>query len=119
MKISSFKELIVWQKGMLLVENIYEITKNLPKDEQYVLGSQMRRAAISIPSNISEGFKRGSTKDYLHFLTIAFGSSAELETQLLLTQKLYPEQTSQNIVSALQLCEEVQKMISTITNKLK
>jgi four helix bundle protein len=119
MKISSFKELIVWQKGMDLVKTVYSITKELPKDELFVLGNQMRRSAVSIPSNIAEGFKRGSTKDYLHFLTIAFGSSAELETQLLLVKELYTDTSSENVSNALQLCEEIQKMISGITNKLK
>ncbi|MBU0649323.1 four helix bundle protein [Patescibacteria group bacterium] len=81
-KIQSYKNLIVWQKAMDLVDEVYKLTKRFPKSEFYVLTPQMRRSAISIPSNIAEGSRRGSRKHYIQFLMIAFGSGAELETQI-------------------------------------
>ncbi len=82
------KDLIVWQKSMLLVIEVYKLILFLPKEETYGLSDQMRRAAVSIPSNISEGNSRESKKEFLHFLSIAQGSNAELETQLLICQQL-------------------------------
>lgn len=73
---------------MNIAEMIYELTKNFPKDEMYGIVSQMRRAAVSVPSNIAEGFGRRSEEDYKHFYKIAYGSSLELETQLILSKKL-------------------------------
>lgn len=87
-KIKTFKDLKVWQKGMELVKEIYNITGTFPKDEQYGLTSQMRRAAISIPSNIAEGFRRRYAKEHKQFLSIALGSAAELETQVLIAKDL-------------------------------
>lgn len=78
--INSYKDLIVWQKSFDLVRQIYQLTDNFPKMEIYGLTSQMRRAAISIPSNIAEGFVRKHTKEFSQFVSIAFGSGAELET---------------------------------------
>jgi len=86
--IKHFKELKVWQKGIEIVKDIYEITKLFPKEEMYGLTSQMRRSAISIPSNIAEGFKRYHTKEYKQFLYIALGSIAELETQIVITKEV-------------------------------
>ncbi len=86
--IHSHKELTVWQKSMEFVTLIYQITRKFPKEEMYGLTSQIRRAAISIPSNIAEGRCRSSKKDYLQFLRIANGSSAELETQLTIAKEL-------------------------------
>ena len=82
------KELLVWQKSMLLVEEVYRLVKMLPKEETYALSDQMRRAAISIPSNIAEGNARNSPKEFQQFLYISLGSAAELETQLLICQRL-------------------------------
>ncbi len=114
MPITSFKDLIVWKKAMLLAEQSYKISAELPKTEMFGLVSQIKRSAISIPSNIAEGHKRGR-KDYIRFLKVAYGSSAELETQLLLSQKLFPTiDTSKTI----DLVIEAEKMISTIINKL-
>ena len=76
----SFRELIVWQQSLDLVELVYRTTEDLPKSEDYGLKSQMRRAAVSIPSNIAEGSGRGTTKDYKGFLRVAKGSARELET---------------------------------------
>ena len=80
--IHSYKNLLVWQRSMDLVVAIYGLTKKFPKEEIYGLTSQMRRASVSIPSNIAEGRFRGTRKDYLQFLRIAYSSGAELETQM-------------------------------------
>lgn len=100
---------------MLLAEKVYDLTKKLPPEELYGLSSQLRRSAISIPSNIAEGQKRG-TKDFARFLIISYGSSAELETQILLAQKIYPDI---KIEDCLSLTIEVQKMLSVLISKVK
>ena len=82
------KNLVVWQKSMELVENIYQLTTRYPKSETYGLVSQMRRCAVSIPSNIAEGYGRGSNADLVHFLYFALGSSNELETQIIISRTL-------------------------------
>ena len=87
--VSSFKALIVWQKSMIVVVRCYNITKQFPKHELFVLGDQMRRSAVSIPSNIAEGSKRHNTKEFYHFCGISQGSAAELETQLILVKSLH------------------------------
>lgn len=87
-KIKTFKDLNVWQKGMDLVSEIYKVTKSFPKDEQYGLSAQMRRSSISIPSNIAEGFRRRYAKEHKQFLSIALGSAAELETQVIISKNL-------------------------------
>src|SRR5687768_3204816 len=84
----SYRDLVAWQKGMELVEGIYAATRYWPKEELYGLTSQIRRAAISIPSNIAEGQGRSSTKYFLHHLHIAYGSLLEAETQIILAGKL-------------------------------
>jgi len=117
MKVVSYKDLTVWQKSMDLVEEVYEITKRLPKEERYSLISQMQRAAVSIPSNIAEGKMRGTRKDYAHFLRIAFGSGAELETQIELVQRIYDIQ-GEDVNKAKGLLEEVMKMLNVMIQKL-
>ncbi len=87
-KIQSFKDLKIWQKAIEIVKDIYKLTDKFSNKELYGLTSQMRRAAISLPSNIAEGFKRYYNKEYAQFLHITLGSSAELETQLLISQEL-------------------------------
>ena len=84
MKIKSYKELIAYQKGYELAKEVYQTTRNFPKEELYSLTIQLRRSAVSVPSNIAEGYMRGS-KEYIQFLKIALGSCAELETQLSLS----------------------------------
>jgi four helix bundle protein len=84
----NYEKLTVWQKGMELAELIYNATKKFPKDETYGIVSQMRRAAVSIPSNIAEGSRRGTENYFKQFLQIAFGSAAELETQIKLSKRL-------------------------------
>jgi len=88
MKVESYEDLIVWQRAMDLVVAAYEITEEYPKAELYGLTSQIRRSAVSIPSNIAEGRRRGSRKDFRQFLIIAFGSGAELETQMKIAKRL-------------------------------
>jgi len=100
MKTKSFKDLIVWQKSYQLVLEVYRATKKFPKVEIYSLVSQMRRAVISIPSNISEGYGRQHKLEYRHFLSIAYSSLCELETQVLLSkdlQYIIEEQDYRNI----------------------
>jgi len=88
MAIKSFRDLETWQTAMDLVAEIYRVTKIFPKDELYSLTSQFRRAAVSVPSNVAEGQGRDSTKEFLHHLSIAHGSLCEVETQLLIAQRL-------------------------------
>ncbi|MEX2340991.1 MAG: four helix bundle protein [Candidatus Paceibacterota bacterium] len=85
---NSHQELIVWQKAMTIVEKVYEVTNKFSDAEKFNLTSQMRRSAVSIPSNISEGHDRKTNGEFGHFLRIAYGSSAELETQILLSNRL-------------------------------
>ena len=87
MKVKDYKDLKVWQKGIEIVDKIYSITHSFPKDELYGLVSQMRRAVISIPSNVAEGFVRHHSKEYKQFLYISLGSCAELDTQLIITNR--------------------------------
>ena len=117
MKVHSYQNLIVWQKAMNLVVAIYKLTDKFPKSEIYGLTSQMRRAAISIPSNIAEGRRRGHKKEFLHFLLNAYGSGAELETQLAIAKRI-PKLKDLECDRTESLLEEVMKMLNTITNKL-
>ena len=114
MAIDSYRKLIVWQKSFQLVKDIYLLTKDLPKDEQFGLVSQMRRCAISIPSNIAEGQQRNNAKEYRQFLGVARGSAAELSTQLLLVQELYGKEVSM----LLEDIESIQKMLYSLLQKL-
>ena len=83
-----YQDLEVWKKSIELVKSIYILTHNFPEDEKYGLTSQIRRAVVSIPSNIAEGSARTTTKDFSHFLAISLGSVAELETQLIIWKNL-------------------------------
>lgn len=87
-KIKNYKELGVWQKAIDLVTEIYELSKVFPQPEKYGLAAQIQRAAISVPANIAEGWSRGSTKEYIQYLKISRGSLAELETHLIIAQRL-------------------------------
>lgn len=112
-----YKDLLVWQKAMDLVEIVYKIVRWLPKEEQYGLSDQMRRAAVSIPSNIAEGQQRYSDKDFKYFLSIARGSGAELETQILVCERL--GYLSKDLISEpLRLCGEINRMLSGLMIKL-
>lgn len=114
--IKVFKDLIVWQKSIDLVQAVYELTNNFPANEIYCLSSQMKRVAISIPSNIAEGSKRSSSVEYIRYLVIANSSVAELETQIVIARRLYPNNKYNNAES---LLIEIQKMLSTVIVKLK
>jgi four helix bundle protein len=83
-----YKDLIVWQKSIDLVAEVYKLTKKFPREELFILTAQIKRCAVSIPSNIAEGSKRSTKKDYRHFLLTALGSGAELETQIIIAKKL-------------------------------
>jgi len=107
------KELIVWQKSITLVKLVYQQTGSFPSDERFGLTNQMRRCSVSIPSNIAEGFGRGSDKELTQFLRISLGSSSELDTQLILPKELhYMDEKRYNELSALN--EEVAKMLSSL-----
>ncbi|MBN1493560.1 MAG: four helix bundle protein [Candidatus Omnitrophica bacterium] len=87
-KIQTYQDLIVWQEGMVLAKFVYEVCSNYPDEEKYGIVIQMKRAAVSIPSNIAEGFRRSHKKEFKQFLSIARGSLAELETQVMLSYNL-------------------------------
>ncbi len=118
MEIQSYKDLIAWQKAMELVVAIYELTELFPKSETYGLTAQMRRCAVSIPSNIAEGRRRGTRKDYRQFLLIAYGSGSELETQIEITKRLSLGQHF-DFKKVDTLLDEVMRMLNKMTNGLK
>ncbi|MGB2841873.1 MAG: four helix bundle protein [Halobacteriota archaeon] len=113
----SFKELKVWQKGIELVEMVYKSTATFPEEEKYGLSAQMRRAAVSIPSNIAEGHLRKTAKDFKQFIAIARGSCAELETQIIISYKLgfIQEDNFSNLSSKI---DELSKMLSSFYSKI-
>lgn len=116
--IHSYRELIVWQKSMDLVLEVYDLTSKYPKEELYGLVSQSRRCAVSIPSNIAEGRRRGSRKDFRQFLIIAYSSGAELETLLELARRLQFVKIEE-FKKAEDLLVEVMKMLNKMTYNLK
>ena len=109
----SFRDLLDWQRGIGLTEMIYRSTQDFPKHETYGLSSQVRRAAASIPSNIAEGHSRDSTKEYLHHLSYAMGSLAEVETLLVIASRLNYF-TVPALNSALRECDEIGRMVRAI-----
>ena len=116
-KILDYKDLIVWQKSMNLAEQIYSLSTNFPKTEIYGMMSQIRRAAISIPSNIAEGNGRYSDKEFLRFLSIANGSLKEIETQLHLSIRL--KFVSENDVQAIfKMCDDVARLLNGLRKKI-
>lgn len=118
MIIHTYKDLIVWQRAMEVVVAIYELTEQFPKSELYGLSSQMRRAAVSIPSNIAEGRRRGGQKEFRHFLLIAYSSGAELETQIEIAKRLpFGKNLFYSKVDSLLI--EVMKMLNTILGGLR
>ena len=118
MEKSSYQGLFVWQKAMELTAIIYQLVKKLPKEELFSLSDQMRRAVVSIASNIAEGHERKSIKEFIHFLTISRGSKAELETQLLICVKVgYLNETE--ILETMSLSAEIGKMLTSLINKLE
>ncbi|MBN1905585.1 MAG: four helix bundle protein [Deltaproteobacteria bacterium] len=117
MEVKSYQDLIVWQKAMDLVEIVYQATKKFPKEELYGLTNQIRRAAVSIPSNIAEGHARNSTAEFRNFLSIAQGSKAEVETQILIAQRLQYIALKQT-QEMLSLLKEISKMLGALRSRL-
>ncbi len=115
--INSYRDLLVWQKSMQLVTQVYQSTQLLPKEELYGLTAQIRRCAVSVPGNIAEGYGRNSTNDYLHFLQIACGSLYELQTQLELCLNLafFSKDHFENIYNQTQ---EIEKMLVSLVKKV-
>lgn len=111
MKGNSYRDLFVWQKSMELTKQVYMITKDFPKDEIYGLTSQIRRCAVSIPSNIAEGRGRNSDKEFIRFLQISLGSLYELQTQLDLALSF---NYITNIENILDLSSEIEKMLNKL-----
>src|ERR1041385_7176119 len=118
MKLKSFRALRVWQAAMDLVEHIYRLTQNFPKSELYGLTSQLQRAAVSVPSNIAEGHTREHSKEYLHHLSIAQASLAELETQLEIATRLKylsPESLQQTLAQVTALGRQLYALRNALT----
>jgi four helix bundle protein len=114
----TFRELIVWQKSMNFVTEVYKASKQFPKDENFGLISQIRRSAVSIPSNISEGYGREGLNDYLRFLNIAMASLFELQTQIEIAFNL--EYINKEIFGSLyELSREIERMLSSFIRSLK
>lgn len=117
-EINTYRDLLVWQKSMRLVKQIYRVSKEFPKEEVYGLTSQMRRAAVSIPSNVAEGHGRHQTKDFVRFLRMALGSLFELQTQLEISHDLrYVQDQQRHELDA--LTQELERMLSSLIRKLK
>lgn len=112
----SYKNLTAWQKGIELVAEIYKLADQLPKIEHYILVSQMLRAAISVPSNIAEGYRRNHRLGYVQFLSISLGSAAELETQLIIAKNKYHNFKYEK---AEKLLDEIQRLLYVTIKKLK
>ena len=120
LKARSYKDLLVWQKGMAWAKGIYGITKPFPHEEKFGLVSQMRRAAVLIPSNIAEGQARHTTKEFIQFISHAEGSVAELETQLMLADELgycVPSQVEQ-VEEAFRLISDLRNMLNALRRTL-
>lgn len=117
-KAEGYRDLLVWQKSMRLTKEVYAITRTLPREEQFVMVTQMRRAAISIPSNIAEGQARHTTREFVQFISHAEGSLAELDTQLRLAVLLgYTAETTVGSTSA--LLAELKKMLNALRRRLQ
>ena len=118
MRIQHYQDLIAWQKAMLLVEKVYEISRSFPADERFGLTNQIRRAAVSVPSNIAEGQGRGRTADFSRFLRMANSSRQEVETQLLIAVRL-GYITAETASSTMELAAEVGRIISGLARSIE
>lgn len=116
-QVESYQDLVVWQKSMDLVVAAYQLVAALPSNERYELGAQIRRAAVSIPANIAEGFGRWHSKEFVHFLLIANGSLKELETHLLIAKRL-DFFNSEQLNSPMALAQEIGRMLAALRKKL-
>ncbi|HHT9107808.1 MAG TPA: four helix bundle protein [Candidatus Wunengus sp. YC63] len=117
MTMRNYRDLVVWQKSMALVTKVYSITRLLPKEEFYGLVSQIRRSAVSIPSNIAEGYGRYSTNDYIRFLQIAIGSLYELQTQLEICLNL-GYLSKEHFEKIYEQSREIERMLSSLIKKV-
>ena len=116
--IKSYKDLLIWQKGFQIVISTYKLTKNFPQEELYALTSQIKRASVSIPSNIAEGYGRNTDKSFSHFIDISRGSLYELETQLLIAKELEFIQDLDMFNHVISLINEESKMINAFYNSI-
>ncbi len=115
--IKSYRDLDAWQEAMLLAEQVYMVAKRLPADERFALTQQLRRAAVSVPSNIAEGHARGATRDFARFVAIARGSVAELETQLQLAVRV-GLLDAQDIKQAMRSCDKLGRILRGLRKSL-
>jgi four helix bundle protein len=118
MIIRNYRDLVAWQRAMDLVAEVYRVTQSFPKDEVYALTAQMRRAAVSVPSNIAEGQGRGNPKELVHFSRIAHGSLCELETQLLIAERLSymaPDKTGALLRQTIEVGRLLNGLIKSLT----
>ena len=116
-KLKNYKDLKVWQKGIEIADKIYSVTEKFPKSELYSLTSQMRKASISIPSNIAEGFARNHSKEYKQFLYVSLGSCAELDTQLIIANRR-KYLTKKELEEIAEDINHESRMLSSLINKL-
>lgn len=117
--ISSYKDLLIWKKGIVLAVKVYQLTKAFPPEELYALTSQIKRASVSIPSNIAEGYRRNTDKSFSHFIDISRGSLCELETQLIIAKELGFIVNFELYNEILELIIEESKMINAFSKSLK
>ena len=117
--IKSYKDLLIWQKGIKIVTLIYQLVKPFPNEELYSLSNQLKRASVSIPSNITEGYGRNTDKSFSHFLDIARGSLFEIETQLIIAKELGFISNEELFQELLLQIEEESKMINAFSKTLK
>ena len=117
--VKSYKDLLIWQKGLEIVSNVYKLVEDFPKNELYALTSQIKTASISIPSNIAEGYGRSSTQSYISFINISRGSLFELETQLIIANELKFVKNQDLYNTIIEQILEESKMINSFINKLE
>jgi four helix bundle protein len=113
---SDYKNLEVWEKSISLVLEAYAITNNFPKEERYALADQIRRASVSIPSNIAEGASRNTRKEFIQFIYIALGSASELEIQIIIAEKLGYIKNKESLLSEITV---IRKMLNALISSLK
>jgi len=113
----SYKDLVVWEKGISLAKMIYQLTATFPSEEKFGLVSQMRRASVSIPSNIAEGQARHTTGEFIQFISHAEGSAAELETQIILAVELGFSEKG-DVIPAYELVDEIRRMLNALRRKI-
>jgi four helix bundle protein len=118
-EIKSYKDLLIWKKGITIVKLIYQLVKTFPQEEMYALSSQLKRASVSIPSNIAEGYGRNTDKSFSHFLDITRGSLFEIETQLIIAKELGFITNLELFQELLNQIEEESKMINAFSKTLK